>query len=331
MEKIRYILQFLKKTVNYFLLVMYDYKVLLTRSTLFNPKSDFKESLRTKISIFSHELERGLTLPSPKVFFAQQHLSSFFSYLKEYEAKYGFDYFCYEAIGILHSWYDFDANFLDKNACWYDDLKKYLSLRSDMKFKLTGIKSLSKSTFFQYSDVNIINFMESRSSVRNFTAEDVDVQTIINSIKTARYSPSACNRQDVKVHIITEKKEILKINEYQGGASGFSDTINKLLLITSDMRKITNVKEYKQPWIDAGLFAMALLLSLHSNKLGACIMNWNAEPSINKKVHKFLGIDDSEIIIARIALGHVFDNIITAKSPRIMVTDMVTIHGSRQH
>ncbi|MCY1415275.1 5,6-dimethylbenzimidazole synthase [compost metagenome] len=168
-------------------------------------------------------------------------------------------------------------------------------------------------------------FVRCRYSVRNFSHEPVSDDLIFTAIETATFAPSVCNRQSWQVHYYSEKTTIHNILQHQNGNAGFTDTIDKLLIITGDTRAFTE-SESNQIFIDGGLFSMNLILALHSAGLGSCALNTSYSYLKEFKVKKVAKIPNNERLIMMLAVGNIKPNFQVAASPRKPKCDFFTAH-----
>jgi nitroreductase len=111
----------------------------------------------------------------------------------------------------------------------------------------------------------------------------------------------------------------------QNGNRGFTEEIDKLLVVTSDLGSFVSPGERNQCWIDGGLFAMSLVYALHSLGLGTCCLNWSVEHEADRKLRQAAGIRESEAVIMMIAVGHLPEVLNVQQSPRKLVDDVLTI------
>jgi nitroreductase len=112
-----------------------------------------------------------------------------------------------------------------------------------------------------------------RHSVRTFTGERISDEVVIDCVGLAQRSPSACNRQSVRVHVYSNKHDIQAILRHQDGNYGFGDTADRLILLAHDNRAVLSSSERNQPYLDAGLFAMTLIYALESRNVASCCLN----------------------------------------------------------
>jgi len=156
----------------------------------------------------------------------------------------------------------------------------------------------------------------SRRSIRNFTEDEVEIPTLMEAISLAQTSPSVCNRQSARVHILAGESRIAEVLSVQGGSRGFADLVNKLLVVTSTIRSFQGVQEHLQGYVDGGLFAMNLLYGLHFVGLGACPLACYDSSPVGREVHLIAGIPEHERIVMLVAVGHIPERLEIAKSER---------------
>ena len=104
----------------------------------------------------------------------------------------------------------------------------------------------------------------------------------------------------------------------QNGNNGFTETINKLLIITADTKKFTKL-ESNQVFVDGGLFAMNLLLALHAQNIASCCLNTCLPYVDEKKIKRIGNIPNSERLIMMIGIGKQKDSFEVAISERVAV------------
>ncbi|RZU60822.1 nitroreductase family protein [Zhihengliuella halotolerans] len=176
-----------------------------------------------------------------------------------------------------------------------------------------------------------VDFFLSRRSVRNFDPSRVVGQAdITHAVEIAQSTPSVCNRQASRVHILTNPTKIRAALKLQSGNAGFGDDITTLAIITVDTRLFTGVGERNQGWIDGGLFAMTFVWGLHSIGVDSCMLNWSKSNSLSKKLRVLSDIPNSEDIICTVALGYApTSSARAARSPRRPISEILTFDSQR--
>ena len=98
--------------------------------------------------------------------------------------------------------------------------------------------------------------------------------------------------------------------------------MNKLLIVTSDIRYCVHANERFLPYIDSSIFGMSLLFALHFLKLGACPLMWANSPQRDRKLKAIAQIDKHHTIILLIAVGHLPRQFKVPKSPRLPIENI---------
>ncbi len=161
-----------------------------------------------------------------------------------------------------------------------------------------------------------------RSSIREFGSGEVDSGDLRAAVAVASRAPSVCNRQGVRVRIITEPDLVTAALDIQGGLNGYPRPPT-LLVVTSDVRGYVSADERNQPYIDGGFFAMALLLGLESRSLAACALNANFGRQRDEEMRMLLGAEEWEAFIMFVAVGPFPESVKVPKSFRYSVDELV--------
>ena len=277
--------------------------------------------LVAKIVMDFHRIEKGLSLPSPRPGFGTDVVSRLVSNLKLLEELHPASRELLWAKEALVEYKQFNL----ANGIENLDLNDFL-LNFDFNKAEAGTLLIHADEISQKGDIDFLQFANSRHSVRNFEQTTVDRQLVLSSVDAARRSPSVCNRQSARVHLLTDEPIKKQALEIQGGNKGFGDQVPCVLIITSEMKSFLTPGERYQCWIDAGLFAMSLVYALHANGLASCMLNWSVDVSRDRKLRSAVSIPDSENIIMMIAFGHRRSITRVAASPRLSVSEILTEH-----
>ncbi len=166
----------------------------------------------------------------------------------------------------------------------------------------------------------------SRASLRDFRPDQPpSPEAIEQAVDIARWTPSVCNRQAWRVHYYTGPI-VQKLLALQSGNRGFGHRIPALIIVTSDLRLFVDPIERYQAWIDGGMFAMSLLLALHSGRIGAVPLNWAVLNSRDNALRKAADIPAWERIIMMIGCGFPKDDAIAAASTRRTAAEILRRH-----
>ena len=167
---------------------------------------------------------------------------------------------------------------------------------------------------------------EARHSVREFSNEPVSAEDIEQAVAIAMRTPSVCNRQPTRIHIITNADLIAKLMPLQGGFRGYKMP-PALILLTADNQAFMNQDERNEGYTDGGLFGMSLLLALEERQLAACPLNTMLPMERDDATRKLLNLPDSEFLVMYIAVGHFLPEVETCMSKRFDPENIVTVHA----
>lgn len=275
---------------------------------------------------YYHKIEKGLSLPNPRVEFGKKNVEHLLFILENYVNKYGWDDISITALNTLFKYYHFNKQNnrqLDELFTRIDKLKSTISEKNELIDG--GVKEVTKADIDK-RNFDFKEFAYSRYSIRNFTQNDVNIDLINEAVFIAQKTPSVCNRQPWKVYVYSDKaikKEILK---YQNGNAGFGDDASKILVVTSDLMDFRGVIERNQGYIDGGMYSMSLIYALHSLGVGTCPLNLSITNNIEKRLKKVGKIGDSEILLMMIAVGDLPDKLMVASSSRRKIDNVITIY-----
>jgi len=144
------------------------------------------------------------------------------------------------------------------------------------------------------SESACLEFLLSRRSIRVFEDRDVPMDLVMKAIDVARYAPSARNSQPWRFYVVKRRDVIDKLSEIHVGATPLKRA--KLAIVVTSVPSESPTSHQ----VDAALAAMYLWLALHCLGLGAV---WIQTLKNVDDVRKIVGIPDSEIPIAILAVG----------------------------
>lgn len=262
-----------------------------------------------------HVLEKGLSMPNRRLGFGRERLLFLINECQRFYKEYG-----------LHSQLSYSVAIVKE----YDELHKkegyplepFLQGKIDELLEIfPEIIPAEQETFTKiqyFADINkpFDVFSASRHSMRHFAGGGTEAQ-IHNAVDLAKNAPSACNKQPVRVYLISEKEKVRKVLDMQQGNRGFGQDIDKVLIVTTQYSGCTRYSERYMPFMDAGIFTMNLLYSLHFNEVGAIPLVWLNNKKRDKELRTLSGIPYDEIPAIIIGVGDVSDSIICAISPRL--------------
>lgn len=273
-----------------------------------------------------HVIEKGLTMNDARFGFGKERLLQLIGNCEKYINLYGANEEQVRiAVGVILEY----KNFHQENNFQLDiDLTSDIERLNDMDrfFETVPQKDLNIDTYYKHQTGEFNDFAQSRLSVRNYSEENIPLKHIENAIDLANCAPSSCNRQTVRAHIYSSRKQIKEILDIQGGNRGFGHLANKLIILTSDLSSWHGVSEMNGPYVDGGIFTMNLLYSLHFNKIASCPLNCNLSPKKEKKLRKICKIPESEVFIVMISCGIVPNQFKVPASKRYSKEKLINIH-----
>lgn len=283
-----------------------------------------------KIMLDCHVIEKGLTMPEFRLGFGQERLAVLMDNVVQYSILFNTKNLQFlNGISVIDEYFHIHllhGHVLGEELnCAYErvsDLKKI----NKLKIKVSQQKDITKKEYFKAIDLPFEVFSSSRSSVRNFSPKPVCMAKIEEALDLCRNTPSACNRQSVRVHLYTHKDEVQKILKVQGGNRGFGHLANFLILVTYESSMYFEESERNSGFVDGGMYCMNILYALHSKRVACCILN--AAHSVHKDItmRKVASVPASEVFVALIACGSPPDNFKVASSFRYPLSDVLKVH-----
>lgn len=308
-----------------------NYSIILWRINRYNKwlslhySGSFSNSMNAYLAslmVQTHVLEKGITMPNRRVGFGLERVCGIIISCKNAIGRWGSDHIEIQAA--------------------LADLKQYMDLHNEENYSLpqdvkSGIEELlayyvpvddncftisAKEYFKKQPDFK--EFAYSRHSVRWFDDKPVETNLILKAVELAQTAPSACNRQATRVNIISSDEKKRLCCTLQNGNRGFGDRADKWLLITSELSDWP-CDQTDIALIDAGIFIMNLLYSLHYYGIVACTLNAHFDKEKQRALLKGLGIPESEIPVAFVVIGNPTDKFMVPKSRRLIVEDITKI------
>ena len=136
-----------------------------------------------------------------------------------------------------------------------------------------------------------------RRSIRKYLPTPVDIETIVQLLDTARWAPSACNRQECYFIIVDNEELITKIVD--AGASKLLRNSDKVLFVLYS--SLTDNLEYADHVQSASAVIQNFMLLAHEKGIGTC---WVCHLPRKKELKKLLAIPDHIEVTAAVSLGY---------------------------
>ena len=266
----------------------------------------------------NHVIEKGMSMRNPRIGFGQQKVSDLIIELNRYYELYfkeNIDFMIYP-LATIKKYIEYTKQHgvsIGGIEDSYDKLLKRTKLNNRINLA-SGTRVILKKEIIKTIPSNYEAFMSSRHSIRYFSKDIPDKELIDNALRIAQQTPSACNRQSWLVHIYQGKKA-LDLLMWQGGAKGFEDEIQIVILVTANLKAFLAYEKY-QVYIDGGLYSMNLVNALHAQGLGTIPLSCGFHERKLKKLNSCYGIPENEIPILIIGIGCLLEEFKIAISSR---------------
>lgn len=295
-------------------LVKYQsYQKAYQRNAFSDTKCNNYEQYEAVITRWYHTIEKGLSYSNYRPGFGKDNIQKLMTLMESYASKYDTDAAFYQtSLSCLHE-------YIRKNkehGLINHELEERINRLPGNDNGCGGVLTVGKPDFEAVKHYNLEEIMVNRHSIREFTDEPVDTEVIKDAIRLAQFTPSACNRQGWKTRIIADKDMVLNVLQYQTGSNGFREQINKLLLVTCDIRYFNKKREIFQPFIDGGMYAESLINSLYFKGIGSIPLSASLTSKNEKSVRELLGIKSNEVFILFIGVGNYPESCLAPRSER---------------
>ena len=271
------------------------------------------EQFKASITRLYHTIEKGLAYNDYRAGFGTGNIEKLLQSLEQYVQK-GFDCsaeFYETALSCLEF-------YIIKNKEYGIENKELETRVSQLPGSSNGLGGTIE--IFAPIDTDSMNFeklISSRHSIRHFSEQPVDIDKLTEAINMARFTPSACNRQGWKARIIEDRETVMDILANQNGNKGFGNEIDKLIIITTDLRSQQRSRELFQAYIDGGMYAANILNALYYKGIGSVPLSAALTPDQETAIRTRVKINDAEVFILIIGVGNYPDGkILTTRSNR---------------
>jgi nitroreductase len=270
-----------------------------------------------------HRVEKGLALPAPRPGFGRDAVAEVLACVDEYTRRFGPNHSSLRALNTLDEYVRFNRG-LGVDVGWMEArLRALAALQSGGAPGEGGTLDTTRAAIHAAARIDLDAFFAQRYSVRQFSSEPVDPALIERAVWMAKKTPSVCNRESGSVFVASDPARKKALLALQNGNSGFGDSADRIMVITSRLDSFLSVGERNQCWIDGGLFAMSLIYALHSLGLGSCCLNWSVEPAQDRALKQAAGIPEDHAVIMLLAVGNLPEQLRVAQSPRRPLSDVL--------
>lgn len=148
---------------------------------------------------------------------------------------------------------------------------------------------------------DIIDIILSRRSIRQFTAEPVDHETLTLLLKAAMSAPTACNSQPWEFVVVTEPDVLAHLRE----KNLFARYNAPAAIVVCGNIGIANSSAGREHWVqDCSAATENILIAAAGMGLGAVWIGVYPYPSKIKPVAEVLGIPENVTPLSMVYVGH---------------------------
>lgn len=301
---------------------IYDYKRFVKYSATSGLKN--KNNMQAYMIKEYHAIEKGLSLKNRRPGFAEARIIKLLDVLPTFIENHGKNWVTEGILTSLQEYLEFEKlNGNTGNKALPKIEQALKESEASAAIPIGGSKVVTKSDIIRTLDFDFEDFFRSRYSTREFLDKAVDTKTIEDALNIARYTPSVCNRQSWKAFLVDKSNpELLaKFLKVQNGNRGFTEHISSLIIVTSKLSSFFQ-RERNQAFVDGGMFAMSIIMSLHAKGLGTCCLNTSYTAYENEEFKKVMSLDEDCIPIMFIAVGYLPEDYKVAISHRKPVDEI---------
>ena len=283
-------------------------------------------TIEYKILLLVHSLEKGMCYVNPRPF-GEKKIIDLVYYLNWYmsnnENLNNTSFFM--GCEIIKKWLKiYDENNFSKDYA-YNSANKFIeSCRTIENINVGSFDYIISNNDEQFN-LDYIDFLKTRHSVREFLMEPLLKNDIEYCVKCALQTPTACNRQMIKIYSINDENKKNLLNNIIMGLSGFDKKSINYFVVTFDISALSFYGERNQGYFNAGLVAMNFVNAMHSKKIGSCFLQWGNTNKEEKKIKRELNIPMNEKIAVVIAAGYYKNKAIVPLSQRKNITEIYKI------
>lgn len=298
--------------------------LMLTRNIANGNRRKDVVKMHTDLAIRTHAIEKGMSIGSVKVGFGQPKALSLLHDLQCYLSLGGDKIFVAESCSIIAKYIIFNESLGANMIKVKSELNAFCMKNKVECIDEGGIIFLDKNETQQKIKASFDIFSQSRCSVRDFGTDVISLDCIKKALILTEKSPSACNRQNWKIYVYTDKLQRDRIFSLQGGCKGFWQDMQYAILICGDIRGY-NINELSQVYVDGGIYAMNLLYALHFEGAAAIPLTMCHKQRVIKNIKKEMNIPENEVPVLLIGVGSYKDTYKVAVSKRYDYNDYVVI------
>lgn len=258
-----------------------------------------------RIMLLVHSIEKGLSSRSPRPFGAAKCVK-LASLLEAASADTRNSTSYTMGMSVLGEWVTFHLAHGWQETLSFAEIREFVGQNQTSgakSFPSAGTLSINGRQPDNWSNLPFAEFLRSRHSTRRYNGATVEDEVVTECVALALLSPSACNRQMVRFHVVDDPapKELLYRTLHGTGGVDFETC--RLGLVTFDVNGLEFYGERNQGYLNAGLFAMTLVQALHWKGVGSCLLQFGNTFAAERMLVRELGLPSTERIAVGISFG----------------------------
>lgn len=279
----------------------------------------FKDAakLRTEVVVRTHALEKGMSIGHVKVGFGENKAILLLELLQRLFNIDNHEIQVAKSCSVLVKYIDFNkkmgADMNDIESKLQGFLTKNNIVLEDI---VGGVVEKSHLQTIEDSRSSFDVFSQSRFSIRDFDSEkDINIDSLFLALKLCEKTPTACNRQNIRVYVCLNETDRKNLFRLQGGCNGFEQDMKCAILICADLRGY-NLNELNLAYVDGGIYGMNLLYCLHYYGLASIPLTMGRTFCEVENIKSVISVPQYEIPVLMIGVGSYKDSYKVAVSER---------------
>ena len=253
---------------------------------------------------YTHAVRAGMSYQPYQAGFGQSYMSEFVRIVDKYISQFGVDIYVVVAVKVLKKYVELNIVADVRDSQMEDRITKVVARIPEETLNAGACryhKDECAGKTLQNPDFGVL--MTQRSSCRQYLHETIPLEKIRFALSQASLAPSACNRQPWRTYIVDYPKKKEALLDLQNNNTAWRYDADKLMVISVDEQLYCAGTERNAPFVDGGIFAMAVVLSLQANGIDSCILNTNLNRRNELGFRRLLGVPENEVLILMIAVG----------------------------
>lgn len=249
-----------------------------------------------------HRVEKGLVMRPRRVPFGKDYVPGLITSLGSLTAQDAVPAADLDwARDVLQTYFDVTAGVDEPWLAEARDRYDALGLTGRLPVLVPGPRSQHTVSPVAFDDLERLALR--RRSVRWFEQSDVDPELVDEALRIAGQAPSACNRQNIRFHMVYGASKTSKVLGTVGGTRGFGHQVPAVAVLIGRLAGYRYGFDRHAIYIDGGLASMGFLFGLETLGLSSCCINWPDVGSRYAAIKKLIPLQEDEQVLMLIAIG----------------------------